>query len=111
MNYDELKATVQESQENGFEDDVYFKLTPAALTEYVEGKEQYVIIDTSDRVYVRPEDASNYVSSKNLMEFLGKYGIVDYAQLRQDYYNIDAAKELQQLRNLLSDRKSLNDFM
>ena len=85
IDYEELKKEIQKNELSQDSNDVYFKLNAAQLTEYASGKEQYVIVDMSDKVYGRPDDVSNYVSSKNLMEFLGKYGIVDYEQIQSIY--------------------------
>lgn len=113
VNYDELKTaieqnTVTESSEN----EVYFKLTPASLLEYGEGKEQYVIIDTSDKVYVQSEDMNNYISSKNLMEFLGKYGIVDYSQIEEIYnnlYSTETQSVAMTIEDLQKNKPQVND--
>ncbi|MDR1327884.1 MAG: hypothetical protein LBJ74_05710 [Heliobacteriaceae bacterium] len=88
INYDELRAQIiKNAAQTGEvpENEVYFKLTPEQLLEYAEGKEQYTIVDLSNRVYVAPEDAQNYVSATDLMKFLSSYGIVDYDQLQKSY--------------------------
>jgi hypothetical protein len=99
INYDELRAQIIKNAEQTGEvpeNEVYFKLTPAQLLEYAEGKEQYTIVDLSNRVYVAPEDAQNYVSATNLMQFLSSYGIVDYDQLQKSYDALFASAQGQE---------------
>ncbi len=85
INYDELREQILQNSGEVAENEVYFKLTPASLLEYAEGKEQFALIDLSNKVYAAPENAQNYVSATNLMQFLSKYGIVDYDQLQKSY--------------------------
>ncbi|MFI3300891.1 MAG: hypothetical protein R3Y28_05655 [Candidatus Gastranaerophilales bacterium] len=86
LNADELKAKAESQTDiEDIENEVYYKLTPSDLLEYGEDKEQYLIIDMSQKVYVKPEDAENYISATNLMEFLGEYGIVDYEAIQASY--------------------------
>ena len=95
VNYDELKKEIQKNELSNQENDIYFKLTPQALTEYAEGKEQYVIIDMENKVYSRPEDVSETKKEVN----------------HPRYIETSEQKELEQLKTLLHDKKSLNDFM
>ncbi|MDR1167882.1 MAG: hypothetical protein LBK53_03190 [Heliobacteriaceae bacterium] len=87
INYDELRKHILENRtsDETSAEEVYFKLTPAELMTYGENKEQYGIIDLSNRIYVTPDDAENYISANNLMQFLSKYGIVDYEQIQAEY--------------------------
>jgi hypothetical protein len=88
VKYDDLRAQIALNAAQAGEvpeEEVYFKLTPAQLMNYAEGKDQYTIVDLSDKIYVAPEDAENYISATNLMQFLSSYGIVDYDQLQKSY--------------------------
>ena len=113
FNFDDLKKAQleQKTVDTDNENEVYYKLTPADLLEYKEGKEQFVIVDLSEKIYTKPEDAQNYISSTNLMEFLGKYGIVDYDQLQASYDKLFAQGGLAlELTNLQEEKPTAEKY-
>lgn len=50
-------------------------LTAAALYEYNDTKNQYILSNSSGKVLLSNKDAKNYESSQNLEDFLAKYGL------------------------------------
>lgn len=50
-------------------------LTAAVLYEYGDNKNQYIITNSAGKALVSNADAQNYQNSRNLNEFLSKYGI------------------------------------
>ncbi len=66
-------------------------LTFNAVNQYTPLKNQYALFNNENQIYVSETDAANFEDSKNLYEFLDKYGLFDEGrnefQAQLDAYN------------------------
>ena len=83
-------------------------LTPAIIYDYAEMKNQYGIVNNAGQLLVSTQDAKNYKESKNVTEFIQKYGI----ELKyNDSYN-DAIAAIYGEENIsLFDSNNPNEYI
>lgn len=60
-------------------------LTPALIYDYAPLKNQYALVNPAGKVLVSNTDAKNYEDSKNLYDFLDKYGLVGNSTILEQY--------------------------
>lgn len=60
-------------------------LTPALIYDYAPLKNQYALVNPAGKVLVSNTDAKNYEDSKNLYDFLDKYGLVGNSTILAQY--------------------------
>lgn len=66
-------------------------LSAAALYNYSPYKNQYTLVNTSNQILVSSLEAANFVETKNLYEFLDRYGLVDTVAMKERKAAYDAA--------------------
>lgn len=86
---DDTKLEYISYNDTGIKENV--ALTFNALNQYTPLKNQYAIFNNENQIYVNSTDAANFQNSKNLYEFLEKYGLFDEGrnefQTQLDAYN------------------------
>lgn len=82
------KLTFRYYNDNG--ESSSYNLTPALLYSYEPLKNQYSLQNASGQNLVSATDAKNFEESKNLGEFLNKYGLVDTSEIEK--YNEQKAQ-------------------
>ena len=80
LNESELMFATYDAEGNK----VLQKLTGTSLTEYGILKNQYGIINTDGQIMVSETDATNYLDSATLGEFLQKYGVADIEDVEKE---------------------------
>lgn len=60
-------------------------LTPALIYDYAPLKNQYALVNPAGKVLVSNTDAKNYEDSKNLYDFLDKYGLIGNSTILEQY--------------------------
>lgn len=99
------KLTFRYYNNNG--ESTSYNLTPALLYSYEPLKNQYSIQNASGQNLVSATDAKNFEESKNLGEFLNKYGLVDTTEIEK--YNTKKAQydtEKAQYDEIMNDYKT-----
>lgn len=89
------KLTFRYYNDNG--ESTTYNLTPALLYSYEPLKNQYSLQNASGQNLVSATDAKNFEESKNLGEFLNKYGLVDTSEIekyneQKEQYDIEKAQ-------------------
>lgn len=64
-------------------------LTPALIYDYAPLKNQYALVNPSGKVLVSNVDAKNYENSKDLYDFLDKYGLIGNSKTYEQYLEDD----------------------
>ena len=82
-------------------------LSAAALYNYSPYKNQYTLVNTSNQILVSSLEAANFVETKNLYEFLDRYGLVDTVAMKELTANREAAsirqENLEGMKNLYDE--------
>jgi len=97
-------------------DAVNTQLSANVLYQYSDMKNQYAIVNNSGQVLISSADARNFETSKNLDEFLGKYGVkkvykTDTLQKNFDIISSDEYKAIyDSWEGLVNGVKRRNDF-
>lgn len=79
------------------------ELTPNALYQYSDMKNQYALVNSSGQILVSSADAKNFKLAENLDEFLGLYGI-------EKLYKSNSLAESAAKLNSYSDEGGLKDY-
>ncbi len=97
-------------------DAINTQLTANVLYQYSDMKNQYAIVNNSGQMLISSVDARNFETSKNLDEFLAKYGVkkVYKTETLQKNYDAIASDEYRAVYNswegLVNNVKQRNDF-
>lgn len=97
-------------------DAVNTQLTANVLYQYSDMKNQYAIVNNSGQMLISSTDARNFEASKNLDEFLGKYGVkkvykTETLQKNYDAVSSDAYRAVYDTwEGLVNDVKQRNNF-